>query len=76
MRRCARASAKQRAGRAGRVAPGVCLRLYPGAWMSDEAMMPAFTPAEMQRTSLLNLILKVPPASLPQLASLAQLEPH
>ena len=26
LRRCSRASAKQRAGRAGRVAPGVCLR--------------------------------------------------
>ena len=53
------AAAKQRAGRAGRVAPGVCLRLYPSAWLEDACVMPAYTPAEMQRTSLLNLILKV-----------------
>lgn len=59
LRRCARASAMQRAGRAGRVAPGVCLRLYPERFMQDEALMAAFTPAEMERTSLLNLILKV-----------------
>ncbi|KOO25951.1 putative ATP-dependent RNA helicase ythdc2-like protein [Chrysochromulina tobinii] len=73
LRRCARASASQRAGRAGRVAPGVCLRLYPSSFMRDESLMPAYTPAEMQRTSLLNLLLKVkmidpsaPPAELLQ----------
>ena len=61
----------QRAGRAGRVAPGVCLRLYPAAFLKDTAVMPAFTPAEIERTSLLNLVLKVktiapdaPPAAL------------
>ena len=27
--------------------------------MADESLMPAYTPAEMERTSLLNLILKV-----------------
>ena len=59
LRRCARASAVQRAGRAGRVAPGVCLRLYPEHFMEEERVMAAFTPAEMERTSLLNLILKV-----------------
>ncbi len=59
LRRCSRASAAQRAGRAGRVAPGVCLRLYPAEFLVDESLMPAYTPAEMQRTSLLNLILKV-----------------
>ena len=45
LRRCARASAVQRAGRAGRVAAGVCLRLFPSEWMSDERLMPAYTPA-------------------------------
>lgn len=71
LRRCARASAIQRAGRAGRIAPGVCLRLYPAAYMRDLSVMPAYTPAEMERTSLLNLVLKVkmmepaaPPAQL------------
>lgn len=71
LRRCARASAIQRAGRAGRVAPGVCLRLFPAAYMKDLSVMPAYTPAEMERTSLLNLVLKVkmmepavPPAQL------------
>ena len=71
LRRCARASAVQRAGRAGRVAPGICLRLYPSAFIKDVSIMPAYTPAEMERTSLLNLVLKVrmmepevPPAQL------------
>ena len=61
MRRCSRASATQRAGRAGRVAPGVCLRLYPKAFLAGASIMPAFVPAEMERTSLLNLILKAAP---------------
>lgn len=71
LRHCSRASALQRAGRAGRVAPGVCLRLYPSDWLENDSFMPEYTPAEMQRTSLLNLVLKVkmidadsPPAEL------------
>ena len=44
-----RASATQRAGRAGRVAPGVCYRLYSRATL--EAMSERPTP-EIQRTAL------------------------
>jgi HrpA-like RNA helicase len=44
-----RASATQRAGRAGRVAPGVCYRLYSKAMF--EAMPERPTP-EIQRTAL------------------------
>ena len=34
---CSRASARQRRGRAGRVAAGTCLRLYP-RWLHDSVM--------------------------------------
>ena len=34
---CSRASARQRRGRAGRVAAGTCLRLYP-RWLHDDVM--------------------------------------
>jgi ATP-dependent RNA helicase HrpA len=50
------ASAKQRAGRCGRVASGVCVRLYA----EDEfARRPAFTDPEVQRSSLANVILRM-----------------
>ncbi len=50
------ASAKQRAGRCGRVAPGVCLRLY-----SEEDLLgrPAFTDPEIRRTNLAAVILQM-----------------
>jgi ATP-dependent helicase HrpB len=44
-----RASADQRAGRAGRTRPGVCLRLWTEA---DHAARPAFDPPEIQRVDL------------------------
>ena len=44
------ASAKQRAGRAGRTGPGKCYRLYTEAAFNDE-MMPLNIP-EIQRTNL------------------------
>jgi len=59
LRRASRASAMQRAGRAGRVAPGVCLRLFPQSFLDNPAIMPSYAPAEMERTALLNLLLKV-----------------
>ena len=50
------AAAKQRAGRCGRVASGVCVRLYP----EDEfARRPAFTDPEVLRSSLANVILRM-----------------
>jgi len=51
-----RASATQRAGRCGRVAPGVCIRLYDEA---DFARRPAFTDPEIRRTSLAAVILRM-----------------
>ena len=49
-----RASADQRAGRAGRTAPGVCLRLWSE---EDHAARPAATPAEIHRMDLAEAVL-------------------
>ena len=51
-----RASAAQRAGRCGRVAPGVCIRLYAE---DDFEARPEFTEPEIQRTSLASVILQM-----------------
>ncbi|MCK8515674.1 ATP-dependent RNA helicase HrpA [Methylonatrum kenyense] len=50
------ASANQRAGRCGRVAPGICIRLY-----SEEDFLgrPAFTDPEIARTNLASVILQM-----------------
>ena len=48
------ASAAQRAGRCGRVAPGVCYRLY-GA--DDHGARPAYTDPELKRTNLAAVVL-------------------
>jgi HrpA-like RNA helicase len=49
------ASAKQRAGRAGRTGPGKCFRLYTEAAFKNE-MLPASVP-EIQRTNLATTVL-------------------
>ncbi|MEX1057126.1 MAG: ATP-dependent RNA helicase HrpA, partial [Natronospirillum sp.] len=51
-----RASANQRAGRCGRIAPGVCLRLYSE---DDYLLRPEFTDAEILRTNLASVILQM-----------------
>ncbi|GEO86541.1 MULTISPECIES: ATP-dependent helicase HrpB [Alphaproteobacteria] len=52
--RASRASADQRAGRAGRTAPGIAIRLWhPG----QTAALPAFTPPEILSADLSNLVL-------------------
>jgi RNA helicase HrpA len=51
-----KASAQQRAGRAGRTAPGMCLRLYPER---DFLAMEDFTVPEIQRQDLATVILKL-----------------
>ncbi len=51
-----RASADQRAGRCGRVAPGICIRLYSE---EDYAARPAFTDPEILRTNLAAVILQM-----------------
>ncbi|XP_059826821.1 pre-mRNA-splicing factor ATP-dependent RNA helicase DHX16 [Hypanus sabinus] len=52
---CSRASANQRAGRAGRVAAGKCFRLYT-AWAFKHEMEETSVP-EIQRTNLGNVVL-------------------
>ncbi|KAK6469605.1 pre-mRNA-splicing factor ATP-dependent RNA helicase DHX16-like [Huso huso] len=52
---CSRASANQRAGRAGRVAAGKCFRLYT-AWAYKHEMEESTVP-EIQRTNLGNVVL-------------------
>lgn len=54
VQKISRASAEQRAGRAGRTAPGVCLRLWSEA---DHAARPAATPAEIKRMDLSEAVL-------------------
>ena len=50
------ASADQRAGRCGRVAPGICIRLYTE---DDFDARPEFTEPEILRTSLASVILQM-----------------
>ena len=51
-----RSSADQRKGRCGRVATGVCIRLYSG---EDYDLRPEFTDPEVLRTSLASVILQM-----------------
>lgn len=51
-----RASAEQRKGRAGRVAPGICVRLYSE---DDYLKRPEFTDPEIRRASLASVILRL-----------------
>jgi ATP-dependent helicase HrpA len=50
------ASANQRAGRCGRVAPGVCIRLFDA---QDFSGRPAFTDPEILRTNLASVVLRL-----------------
>ena len=60
------ASANQRAGRCGRVAPGVCIRLYSE---EDFAGRPLFTEPEILRTNLASVILQMTAAELGDISS-------
>jgi len=60
-----RASADQRAGRCGRVAPGVCIRLYSE---EDYLARPEFTEPEILRTNLASVILHMAAARLGDIA--------
>jgi ATP-dependent helicase HrpA len=66
------ASAKQRAGRCGRVAAGVCIRLYA---QEDHDARPAFTTPEILRTSLASVILRMKSLGLGDIASFPFVEP-
>jgi ATP-dependent helicase HrpA len=52
----AQANATQRAGRCGRLAPGICVRLYSE---EDFAARPAFTEPEILRTGLAGVLLRL-----------------
>jgi ATP-dependent helicase HrpA len=66
------ASAQQRAGRCGRVGPGLCIRLY-GA--DDFEARPPFTPPEVLRTNLANVILQMAVLGLGSPAEFPFLDP-
>ncbi|MBI1310368.1 ATP-dependent RNA helicase HrpA [bacterium] len=66
------ASANQRAGRCGRVAPGICIRLYSEA---DYNARDQYTPPEIQRTNLASVILQTAALKLGPLEEFPFLEP-
>jgi len=69
--RASRASAEQRAGRAGRTQPGVAIRL----WRSEQtAALPAFTPPEMLEADLSGLMLDCAAFGVADPASLSFLD--
>ena len=67
-----RASADQRSGRCGRVAAGVCIRLYDEEGFTDR---PAFTEPEILRTSLASVILQMTNLGLGDVAAFPFIEP-
>jgi ATP-dependent helicase HrpA len=67
-----RASADQRAGRCGRVAAGVCIRLYAEA---DYQSRPPYTDPEILRSSLAAVILRMKALALPDVERFPFLDP-
>jgi ATP-dependent helicase HrpA len=65
------AAANQRAGRCGRVADGICIRLYDEA---DFASRPRFTDPEIVRSSLAGVILRMKSLNLGQVEDFPFLE--
>jgi len=66
------ASAEQRAGRCGRVAPGVCIRLYSE---EDYAARPRFTDPEILRTNLAAVLLQMAALELGDVEEFPFLDP-
>ncbi len=66
------ASATQRAGRCGRVAPGICIRLYEE---EDLLARPAFTDPEILRTNLASVILQMTALGLGDMAAFPFVDP-
>lgn len=66
------ASARQRAGRCGRVADGICIRLYSE---DDFESRPEFTEPEILRTNLASVILQMTALGLGEIASFPFVEP-
>jgi ATP-dependent helicase HrpA len=67
-----RASADQRAGRCGRLAPGICIRLYSE---EDLAARPEFTEPEILRTNLASVILQMAALGLGDVESFPFVDP-
>ncbi|MET0377491.1 MAG: ATP-dependent RNA helicase HrpA, partial [Spongiibacteraceae bacterium] len=68
----AQASAEQRKGRCGRIAPGICVRLYDE---QDYARRPQFTDAEILRTNLASVILQLLALRLGDIESFPFIDP-
>ena len=66
------ASANQRAGRCGRVAPGICIRLFSE---EDFDARPEFTDPEILRTNLASVILQMTAIGLGDVARFPFVEP-
>ncbi len=66
------ASANQRAGRCGRVAPGICIRLYSE---EDYDARPEFTEPEILRTNLASVILQMADLGLGDVESFPFIDP-
>ena len=67
-----KASARQRRGRCGRVAEGVCVYLYDEETFEDA---PDYTDPEIQRTSLSGVILQMEMLSLPSIEDFPLIDP-
>ena len=65
-------SANQRAGRAGRVRDGICVRLYSE---EDYEKRPRFTPPEIQRANLAEVILRMKAFRLGEIETFSFLNP-
>ena len=70
--RISQASADQRKGRCGRVAPGVCYRLYSQA---DFLAQPAYTDPEIRRTNLAAVVLQMRAFELGDIETFPFLDP-
>ncbi|MEW5787626.1 MAG: ATP-dependent RNA helicase HrpA [Pseudomonadota bacterium] len=68
----AQAAANQRAGRCGRVAAGVCIRLYDE---QDFLARPRYTTPELLRSSLAGVILRMKSLHLPEVDAFPFLDP-
>ncbi|SDB88393.1 ATP-dependent RNA helicase HrpA [Acinetobacter boissieri] len=66
------AAANQRKGRCGRIAPGVCIRLYSE---EDFLSRPEFTEPEIKRTNLASVILQMQSLGLGELEQFDFIEP-
>lgn len=66
------ASADQRAGRCGRIAPGICFRLYS---RNDYELRPRYTEAEIQRSNLSGVILQMSALKLGEIDAFPFIDP-